>query len=218
MWRACGALLLAVWLAACSNALRWTPEYHTVRAGETLYAIAMRYDIDYRQLAAWNGLGDGTFIRKGQRLYLKGPAPGVDKKGASTAAARPAPKLLPAPAWRWPTAGPVVEAYGSSPQTESGIRISGTEGQPVLAVAAGEVVYAGGGLPSYGQLVIIKHNETWLSAYGFNSLLRVREGSRVKAGQEIAAMGRTRAGKAQLHFEIRRNGQPVDPARYLPAR
>ncbi len=160
--RRVAAIILTVVLTACSNALRWTPDYHTVQTGETLYAIAMRYDIDHRRLAAWNGLGDGTFIRKGQRIYLKGPAPG----GGRTAAAPPAAPLLPAPAWQWPTAGAVAETYGATPQSQSGIRIAGREGQPVYAVAGGEVVYAGGGLPTYGQLVIIKHNETWLSAYG----------------------------------------------------
>jgi lipoprotein NlpD len=108
--------------------------------------------------------------------------------------------------------------YGESPKTESGIRIAGQDGQNVFAVAAGEIVYAGSGLASYGQLLIIKHNQTWLSAYGFNSRLLVAEGQKVSAGQNIALMGRDAAGKAVLHFEIRRNGQPVDPLKYLPKR
>lgn len=204
------ALLL---LAGCGRALRWTPDYHVVRPGETLYAIAMRYDLDHRRLAAWNGLGDGSFIRAGQRLRLQpgGPA-------AKPAAPVPPAPTLPAPSWRWPADGPVVLGYGASPRTQSGIRIGGEEGNPVRAVAAGEVVYAGDGLASYGQLLIVKHNATWLSAYGFNSTLLVGEGTRVSAGQTIARMGRVPSGEPRLHFEIRRNGQPVDPLRYLPQR
>ena len=209
-------LLIALLLVSCSNALRWTPEYHTVRKGETLYSIAMSYDLDPRSLASWNRLGDGTYIRKGQKLRLKPRSRGAP--GKSTTRPAPVAKVEPAPRWNWPTKGSVADKFGASPKTQSGIRIAGSKGQPVKAVAAGEVVYAGGGLPSYGQLLIIKHNETWLSAYGFNSRLRVTEGAKVSAGQHIADMGKTRAGASQLHFEIRRSGQPVDPLRYLPRR
>jgi len=207
-------LLLALLLVSCSSALRWTPDYHTVRAGETLYSIAMSYDIDPRKLASWNSLGDGTYIRKGQKLRLKPHSGG--KTVQSTRPPVPVARIEAAPRWSWPTKGKVAVNFGASPKTKSGIRIAGNKGQPVKAVAAGEVVYAGGGLPSYGQLLIIKHNETWLSAYGFNSRLRVKEGAKVSARQHIADMGQTRAGVSQLHFEIRRGGQPVDPTRYLP--
>jgi len=210
-------ILSALTAAGCSNALRWTPDYHTVRAGETLYSIAMRYDLDHRRLAAWNNLGDGTYIRKGQKLSLKGPARGVARQSSGESSA-PAAKIWPAPKWIWPTAGKIAVGFGASPKTESGIRIAGSAGQPIVAVADGEVVYAGAGLPTYGQLLIIKHNDTWLSAYGFNSRLRVKEGVKVRAGQHIADMGQTRAGSNRLHFEIRRNGQPVNPQRYLPRR
>jgi len=202
-------------LAGCSSALRWTPEYHTVGAGETLYSIAVRYDLDHRQLAAWNQLGNGTYIRQGQKLRLKPPPQGA---AGSSVTKVPPPKSLPAPIWQWPTAGRIASAYGSSAATQSGVRIAGSAKQPIYAVAAGEVVYAGDGLPTYGQLLIIEHNETWISAYGFNSRLRVKEGDAVKQRQHIADMGETRAGDVQLHFEIRRNGQPVDPLRYLPKR
>jgi lipoprotein NlpD len=202
-------------LTSCSNAMRWTPEYHTVKSGDTLYSIAMRYNLDHKQLAAWNKLGDGTYIRKGQKLRLSRPqGTAATRKQPATP---PAP-VTPAPRWSWPTAGAVVHRFQSSAKTESGIRIAGKAGQPVVAVADGEVVYAGDGLPSYGKLLIIKHNETWLSAYGFNSRLLVREGEKIARLQQIAQMGRTRSGAAQIHFEIRRNGQPVDPLRYLPKR
>lgn len=210
-------MLFALAVAGCSNALRWVPDYHTVRAGETLYSIAMRYDLDHRQLAAWNNLGDGTYIRNGQKLSLKGPVQGQAAR-PSTAKPVAAAKEWPAPKWRWPTVGNVAVGFGASPKTESGIRIAGSPAQPIVAAADGEVVYAGAGLPTYGQLLIIKHNDTWLSAYGFNSRLRVAEGALVKSGQHIADMGQTRAGFNRLHFEIRRNGQPVNPQRYLPPR
>jgi len=207
-------------LTACSgSALRWTPDYHTVRSGETLYSIAHSYGLDYRQLAKWNGLGDGSVIRDGQRLRLKpsGSAANSSSAGSSSSRASNSP-AVPAPAWFWPTAGTVYLSFGASQKTESGIRITGSDGQPVRSAAAGEVVYAGSGLASYGNLLIIKHNETWLSAYGFNSVLLVREGQNVTSGQSIARMGHDSSGRAVLHFEIRRNGQPVDPIRYLPAR
>ena len=212
------ALLL---LAGCSSALRWTPEYHTVGAGETLYSIAHKYNLDYRDLARWNGLGDGTLIVQGQKLRLQPSSGGSSSASRKSAGNKPAPAKpkqpsVAAPAWRWPTNGKVYLRYGESPKTESGIRIAGQTGQPVIAVASGEVVYAGSGLASYGQLVIIKHNESWLSAYGFNSTLLVAEKQRVASGQQIARMGEDASGRAVLHFEIRRNGEPLDPLRYLP--
>lgn len=211
--------------AGCSNALRWTPDYHTVRSGETLYTIGMRYNLDTRDIAAWNSLGDGTYIRTGQKIRLK-PGSGASTRqssrtgAASTAASAPSRKQpsLPAPTWRWPANGTVLYRFGKSAKTQSGIRIGGAAGEPVVATASGEVVYAGTGLKSYGQLVIIKHNDTWLSAYGFNKTLLVGEGDKVAAGQKIATMGKASGGKVMLHFEIRRNGQPVDPQRYLPPR
>jgi len=219
-------LLVVLALSGCSNALRWTPDYHTVKPGETLYTIAMRYDLDTRDIAQWNNLGDGGYIRSGQKLRMK-PG-GSASRSANTAGSRstassskPAKKArpaLPAPTWRWPTEGTVTYRFGASSKSQSGIRISGREGQPVVATANGEVVYAGTGLKSYGQLVIIKHNDTWLSAYGFNQSLLVSEGDRIASGQKIATMGKTSQGKTMLHFEIRRNGQPVDPLRYLSPR
>ncbi|MCP3999747.1 MAG: peptidoglycan DD-metalloendopeptidase family protein [Gammaproteobacteria bacterium] len=207
-------------LTACSNALRWQPDYHTVRSGETLFSIAMRYNLDYRQIASWNQLGSGTYIRQGQRLRLKPGAANTasQRNSTQTRSTVSTTTVLPAPTWRWPTRGSVLLRFGASSKTNSGIRIGGVRGQSIYATAAGEVVYAGTGLRSYGQLLILKHNETWLSAYGFNSKLLVAEGDRVQSGQKIAEMGADSGGKPLLHFEIRRNGQPVDPLRYLPAR
>ena len=210
-------------LASCGgNALRWTPEYHTVRSDETLYSIAWQYDVDYRTLARWNGLGDGALIRPGQKIRLTGPAGGssaatTTRNGDSSTRGAPVAVGL-APKWRWPTDGKVVLRFGESPKTQSGIRITGRAGQSVVAAAAGQVVYAGSGLIGYGQLLIIKHNASYLSAYGYNSVLLVKEGQQLTSGQAIARMGETSSQQPALHFEIRRNGIPVDPLNFLPLR
>lgn len=118
--------------------------------------------------------------------------------------------------WRWPTEGTVVHPYSEADAMRRGIDIGGRLGQPVRASAAGRVVYAGKGLLTYGNLVIIKHNDNYLSAYAYNHSLRVKEGDEVVAGQHITDMGSKGHGDALLHFQIRLNGRPVDPLRYLP--
>jgi len=117
--------------------------------------------------------------------------------------------------WSWPVKGKVVGGFSESSNLK-GIDIAGTAGQPVLASAPGKVVYAGSGLRGYGKLIIIKHNKTYLSAYAHNRELLVKEGDQVSKGQKIAEMGNTDADQVKLHFEIRRMGKPMDPARYLP--
>jgi lipoprotein NlpD len=199
--------------------IRARPEWHTVRAGETLYAIAFRYALSADTLAAWNNLGDGTLIRVGQRLRLSPPdsaQPPAQTVGPIAAGDSP-------PRWQRPVPGPVLERYGESPLTASGIQLGGRSGDPVHAAAEGQVVYAGSGLVGYGELLIIKHNSAWLTAYGYNSDLLVREGERVSAGQPIARMGEgpstgLQGRRSMLHFEIRRNGVPVDPLSELPNR
>jgi lipoprotein NlpD len=240
-------LLVAAFLlvASCSSAVRWDepagrsptrtaaprpgPQsgFHTVRAGETLYSISFRYGLSVQALAAWNNLGDGTLIRVGQRLRLSPPgSPPGSSTGASSARAPrgqvPAAAAEGPPRWLRPVPGPVVARYGESPLTASGVQLGGRAGEPVRAAAGGLVVYAGSGLAGYGELLIIKHSPNWLSAYGYNQALLVTEGDRVTAGQPIARMGEgptagTRARQSLLHFEIRRNGVPVDPLTQLPA-
>jgi lipoprotein NlpD len=190
---------------------------HIVRDGETLYSIARRYGLGVKQLAAWNNLGDGTMIRVNQRLRLSPPSGGT---ASSTA---PQPRVELPPRWQWPVSGKVLSHYGESPLTASGIQIGGRVGDPVRAAAAGQVVYSGSGLVGYGELLIIKHSDNWLTAYGYNQARLVSEGARVTAGQQIAWMGEgpmPGGGKrvAMLHFEIRRIGQPLDPLSQLPAR
>lgn len=120
--------------------------------------------------------------------------------------------------WRWPTKGNVVSTYSNSSPGRKGIDIAGTAGQSINAAASGKVVYSGSGLPRYGNLLIIKHNDVYLSAYAHSDKLLVKEGEIVSAGQKIALMGRTGTQRNQLHFEIRRNGKPIDPMRFLPKR
>jgi lipoprotein NlpD len=211
---------------------------HVVHAGETLYGISFRYGLRYQDVAAWNGIADPYLIEVGQRLRLSSsarpPAPALAARpplvrpgptpappGAPAVAPplpAPAPPGLPAPRWRWPAEGQIVGRYVPGDQTRQGIDIAGRGGQDVLASADGVVVYSGAGLVGYGELIIVKHSEEWLSAYAHNQQRLVSEGTRVGAGQLIARMGHSGASREMLHFEIRRNGKPVDPLGLLPRR
>jgi lipoprotein NlpD len=200
----------------------------SVRAGQTLYRIATENGITARDLAAWNDVDPPYTIFPGQTLRLYPPARGTAPRRNTPAASRPstrapAPVARTAPvaspfAWRWPVDGTVLSTYVSGNPTRQGIDIGNGEGTPVRAAAGGVVVYSGSGLVGYGELVIVKHDDNWLSAYGHNRARMVNEGQVVKAGQQIAEMGHTGAARDMLHFEIRYNGKPVDPLRYLPAR
>lgn len=246
------------------------PSSHTVKRGETLYSIAWLYGLDYRNLAAHNGIREPFTIYPGQRIAIGGvsaadadsesgaptenravakdangtrwkpvkgpeaaesagsgaPAPKPrDTRSAPPTAAQSAAKKQkaaprkPAPArevkgWIWPTKGTVITNFARSGR--KGVNISGRAGQPVVAAAGGRVVYAGGGLRGYGELIIVKHNKRFLSAYAHNNRILVKEGDNVRVGQRIAEMGSTGTDKVMLHFEIRRDGKPVDPVRYLP--
>jgi lipoprotein NlpD len=211
---------------------------HVVQRGETLYKIAWQHRVDMQDLAVWNGIADPDVLRIGQRLRLVPPrgyvvaapppaarpaparASAPDSRAVMTPAPRSAPRPAPpaaAPQWSWPTDGRVEVGFGAVGGIASGIGIGGREGQPVRAAAAGRVVYAGGGLIGYGQLVIIKHDDTFLSAYGHNSELLVTQGQEVARGATIASMGQGPGRKPRLHFEIRRNGVPVDPLLFVSA-
>lgn len=153
-------------------------------------------------------------------------APSVAAKPtASTAARSTASQNAPKPPvarsaanWQWPAQGTMVGRFAPNGSLNKGIDIAGELGQPVLAASDGLVVYAGSGLRGYGELLIIKHDDVYVSAYGHNRRLLVREGQQVKAGQTIAEMGSTGTDRVKLHFEIRRQGKPVDPLQYLPRR
>ena len=148
------------------------------------------------------------------------PSSGSTASTRSSAKKRPLPTIpsQPPPAWSWPTSGRISVEFGGNPGPGTGILINGSAGQSIVAAASGQVVYAGSGLIGYGQLIIIKHNDTYLSAYGYNASLLVKEGQTIKKGQKIATMGEGPERKPRLHFEIRRNGKPVNPRQYLPAR
>ncbi len=230
-WRA--GLLLCV--SACTSSLfSWEPDTYTVQPGDTVYSIAFRYGLDYRELARWNGLDSRSLIHPGDALRLKPSSRGSATRTAATSSA-PARQTSaagkssvsgptsgaagdPAPIWAWPTAGEITARFSSNANGNKGINISGRSGQPVRAAAGGRVVYSGSGLIGYGPLIIVKHNNTYLSAYGHNRKLLVREGDQVAPGQRIAEMGEGPGKTPVLHFEIRRNGQPVDPLSYLPHR
>jgi lipoprotein NlpD len=212
-------------LGACGEPYR-KPDVagqYTVRSGDTVYSIAWRHNLDYRELARWNGLSSDYRIYPGQRLTLKPPT----GSRAASLPPRSTPKSpsagkppTPAPAdnvasWLWPTEG-LTTAVSHTATGSQGLTIAGREGQVIRAAAPGKVVYLGSGLRGFGQLIIIKHTNVFLSAYGHNRTLSVREGEDVKAGQPIAEMGLGPNRKPMLYFEIRYNGKPVDPRLYLP--
>ncbi|MFM8589284.1 MAG: peptidoglycan DD-metalloendopeptidase family protein [Limnohabitans sp.] len=223
------------------------PGLYRVRPGDTLTRIALDHGQSWRDLARWNQLSNPDRIEVGQLLRVAPPegsespsavvvtpiaeppvAPSVPAASASTAAApASAPAASPAPAspparppsemaFAWPAQGPAIAGFDEV--RNKGIDIAGRAGDPVLAAADGQVVYAGAGLRGYGNLVIIKHSATYLTAYAHNQRLLVQEDQRVKQGQKIAEMGSSDADRVKLHFEIRRNGKPVDPVKLLPPR
>lgn len=222
------------------------PGYFTVRPGDTLLRIALESGQNWRDIARWNNLDNPNVIEVGQVLRVTPPTaapaaavavapaappasaamPAASAASAPASAAR-APAPAPAPAanaadediaWAWPTTGAATVLAGFDEQKNKGIDIGGRAGDPVLASADGRVVYAGAGLRGYGNLIILKHNNTYLTAYAHNQALLVKEDQSVRKGQKIAEMGSTDTDRVKLHFEIRRQGKPVDPTRYLPAR
>lgn len=214
--RACVlSAVLACLLASCASTPQ-RPATYTVRSGDTLYSIATRYDLDYRDLARWNGIGRDYRIYKGQTLRLS-------PRGGRAVAAKTSPPRTPAPQipsgppvqWQWPTqANTFVRTQ--RPNGGQGLTIQGDLNQSVRAAGPGRVVYTGSGLLGYGQLLIIKHNETYLSAYAHTASMLVKEGDAVVGGQAVATMGAGTQGQAMLYFEIRVNGKPVDPLLFLP--
>lgn len=282
------------------------PSAYRVQRGDTLYSIAFRHGVDYRELADWNHIASPYTIYVGQEIRVSGSsarsAPGivaaaptplrsrasaavpaplkrsppgvptpapfetVTVQSASrntpesaaipaapaTAAPASSPTNVPPPAavarvepeavsparapaptppgatpsvsssgeivWRWPATGALVGNYVAGDPTKQGIDIAGKSGDPVRAAADGIVVYSGNGLIGYGELIIVKHSPAFLSAYGHNRKRLVKEGDHVTAGQQIAEMGSSSASRDSVHFEIRKNGKPVNPADYLPRR
>ena len=219
------------------------PGHYTVQRGDTLVRIALDHGQNWRDLARWNNIDNPNLIEVGEVLRVVPPAEGVVARPIAPPvvqaqplppqAGRPAPAAAPAAApppaaasappasaddliWAWPAQGQTVGVFDEA--KNKGIDIAGKAGDAVLAAADGRVVYAGSGLRGYGNLIILKHNNTYLTAYAHNQSLLGKEDQTVRQGQKIAEMGSTDADRVKLHFEIRRQGKPVDPARYLPPR
>ena len=213
------------------------PGYYTVKPGDTLIRIGMDNGQSWRDIIRWNKLDNPNLIETGQVLRVAPPAPEVAVARPATSATATAPMSaasapsLPAttpavaPAapsaaedaisFQWPARGNLISGFDES--KNKGLDIGGKVGDPVLAAADGRVVYAGAGLRGYGNLIILKHNNTYLTAYAHNQTLLVKEDQVIKRGQKIAEMGNSDADQVKLHFEIRRQGKPVDPAKYLSA-
>lgn len=198
---------------------------HTVQAGDTVFNISKRYGIDQADLRAWNNIGADNAIHLGQTLRVKPAGSTVTKTTTTTTSTTTTKTTTTTPivsgasqtvsgiTWQVPTAGKIVRHFGG---TNKGIEISGSRGQPVSAAANGQVVYSGSGLRGYGNLIIVQHNTAYLTAYGHNETLLVKEGQHVKRGQQIATMGSSDSSSGvKLHFELRENGTPVDPTRFV---
>ncbi len=218
------------------------PGYYTVLRGDTLTRIALDHGHSWRDLVSWNNLANANLIEVGQVLRVAPPGARVEASGVvvqpiggsaeaspparpvvTPSSVSPAPPLPTGPTandeglgFAWPASGSVIGGFDET--KNKGLDIAGKAGDPVLAAADGQVVYAGAGLRGYGNLIILKHNNTFLTAYAHNQALLVKEDQKVRKGQKIAEMGKTDADRVKLHFEIRRQGKPVDPAKYLPAR
>lgn len=191
---------------------------HVVNRGETLYEIAWQYGKDFRDLAALNHIESPYTIYPGQKLILKGkvvlPKKVVFNKVKKPVAVMPnVPKpIVSEQGWEWPVKGKVIKSFAlKGVKMNKGIDIAGQQGTPIKAASGGKVVYSGSALRGYGQLIILKHNDVYLSAYAHNHQLLVKEGDSVQKGQVIAKMGRTDTDEVKLHFEIRKNGNPIDP-------
>jgi len=208
-------LALAVFASGCASHPQAPPATYTVKRGDTLYSIATRFGLDYHEIARRNRIGSDYRIAVGQVLTL-GRSTSASRNAQPATPTSTAPEVLdPSPSWIWPAQGGAVSST-ERPNGGRGLTISGRAGQDIKAAADGRVVYTGAGLLGYGQLVIIKHNETYLSAYGHTQALSIKEGDAVKAGQSIATMGNGPEGSPMLNFEIRVHGRPVDPLSLLP--
>ncbi|HVE06757.1 MAG TPA: peptidoglycan DD-metalloendopeptidase family protein [Paraburkholderia sp.] len=219
-------------LAACGSA-PVGPGFYRVERGDTLSKIARDNRQSVTSIVRWNNLSNPDAIEVGQVLRVAPPpgtataataatanaAPRARSGGSSAADAAPAPAPLasaPRIALVWPASGNVIRSFDG--KNSKGIDIANSAGTPVVAAASGTVVYAGNGLRGYGNLLIIKHNAEYLTAYAHNRALLVKEGEAVKQGQKIAEMGNTDNDRVALHFELRYDGRSIDPSRSLPPR
>lgn len=228
--------MMSLMLTACSssksakstrNEGTFSGAVYTVKRGDTLSKISRVTGSSVGELARLNGIPAPYTIQVGQRIRIKGSGAAGRPKTTATAKNRvPAraqkttiAKVTPPPVgarcWLWPTRGNIVEPFSDSDGANKGIDISGSRGQPVYASGAGMVVYVGNQLRGYGNLVMIKHSEEYITAYAHNDTMLVNTGEKVKAGQKIATMGSTGADSVRLHFQIRYRATAIDPQRYL---
>ncbi|WP_370262685.1 peptidoglycan DD-metalloendopeptidase family protein [Limnobacter sp.] len=216
---------------------------YIVKPGDTLYGIALEFGLDWRELARANNLADPSKLSIGQRLKVEGiSGQAVPPLAASTESngvvevtpvapaggARPVSPVEPATELRppapanvtlgfmWPHQGEIIQAYKAG--VNKGIDLAAKVGDPIYAAQAGRVVYSGNALRGYGNLIILKHDNNLLTAYAHNKTLLVKEGEPVTKGQKIAEAGQSDADRPKLHFEVRKQGKPVDPMEYLPPR
>jgi lipoprotein NlpD len=202
--------------------------YYRVKKGDSLGELAQSRHVSTKQLIRWNRLKPPYRLRIGQVIRV---SPGRTR-GSQVARARGSPRngglerrVVPgslasasAVVWEWPLPGAVIQGFRAGDPARQGLRISCQPGEAVRAAGAGEVAYSGSGLIGYGNLIIVKHNKDYLSAYGFNRRLLVKEGNSIKRGQVLAECGEGPGGIHLLHFEVRRDGATVNPLLYLPPR
>jgi lipoprotein NlpD len=207
------------------------PGTYVVKKGDTLYSIALEHGADYREVAQWSGLSDPTKISVGQvlrvtppeervqvgraRLPERGEARPLDLPPPRTQAKPPPSVKEPAGDFIWPARGKVIAGFAEP--RRKGIDIDAKLGDPVLAAAAGRVTYTGAGIPGLGKLVVIKHDNGFITVYAHNRDIVVKEQQAVRRGQKIAEVGSSDADRPKLHFQIRKGSAAVDPMRYLPA-
>jgi len=213
----CAALLAG--LVACGSA-PVGPGFYRVERGDTVSKIARNHRQSVHNIVRWNNLSNPDSIDVGQVLRVA-PPPGVATTPRATTtynapSAAPAPSSAQSISLVWPAKGQVIRGFDG--RNSKGIDIANAVGTPVVAAASGTVVYAGNGLRGYGNLLIVKHDADYLTAYAHNQILLVKEGQTVAQGQKIAEMGSTDSSRSMLHFELRYKGRSIDPAARLPAR
>lgn len=229
--------LLSLSLIACSSNKAgsskasvgsYSGSVYTVKRGDTLYRISRMTGSSVGTLARLNGISAPYTLEIGQKIHVKSSSGSSKSKKTAVAKSTKSPsssrssiaKVAPPPVgskcWRWPTTGKIIEPFSNSEGGNKGIDIAGSRGQPIYASAAGTVVYVGDQLRGYGNLVMIKHSEDYITAYAHNDTTLVNNGQKVSAGQKIATMGSTGSNTVNLHFQIRYRATAIDPQRYLP--